>query len=134
MKRFILVLLVLLTASCAVLKQKPVVTQRDTIYISKDNTEKQIDSIYIEKEKIVKEKGDTVYVTEYLYKYKDRWRDKEVHDTTYVDKEVEVIKEVEKKLTKTQNFFLNFGKLITLLLAVLLGYEIYRLIKKFRLI
>lgn len=134
MKKGILAILVLALCSCGILKHRAPTIQRDTIYIAKTDVQTQKDSIYVYKDRIVKEKGDTVYIKEYLYKYRDRWRDREVHDTLYREKIKTETKEVEKRLTKSQNFFLNFGKTMLLLVLLLLGYGIYRIIKKFKLI
>ena len=80
----------------------------------------------IKHEVIVKEfvKGDTVYQYHTEYLYKDRWK---VHDSIIIQRDsvpypVEVIKEVEKRVTPWYNWLLIGG----LLLAV-----VYLLIKRF---
>lgn len=84
--------------------------QRDSLYFR--------DSIYV-KEKV---KGDTVY----LEKYIDRWRYKEksVHDTTYVavHDTTTVTKEVEKCLTAVQQMKQDSWWWLVLVLVGLLGY------------
>lgn len=120
-KIFYLILTILLCTSCGVLKPKYITqVQYDTTVIYKNNNVYQHDSIYVFKDRYIYTKGDTVYsvVTE----YKDRWKIKEVHDTTYKDKIVyqdkEIPVEVEKPLTGFQKFFINFGKLSACLLVL----------------
>ena len=124
-----------LLCACSTLSPKYVPTyQRDTVYVATHDQTVQKDSIFIFKDRIIKEKGDTVYITETLTKYRDRWRDREVHDTTYVDKvRVDtVVETVEKPLTFMQKFFINFGKVFCVILVLLLGYGILKLYTKFK--
>lgn len=133
MKKAVLLIIVFLLTSCGAARYiKNPIVQKDTVYVSTHDVEVQKDSVYVYKDKIIKEKGDTIYIKETLYEYKDRWRDKEVHDTLYVDKIQTITETVEKKLTGLQKFFLTVGKILTLLLLAFIGYKIYSLIKKFR--
>lgn len=133
MKKVTLLITVFLLSSCGAARYiKNPVIQKDTVYVASHDVEIQKDSVCVYKDKIIKEKGDTIYIKETLYEYKDRWRDKEVHDTLYVDRIQKITKTVEKKLTGLQKFFLTAGKILTLLLLAFIGYKIYNLIKKFR--
>lgn len=89
-------------ASCCTCKQVPVVSDRDSTGWHtewKADTIKEVDSVFVS----VKEKGDTVWMTTYKYKYIYKTRDVEVHDTvSVVEKEtievpVDVVKEVPRK-------------------------------------
>ena len=126
-KAIILVIpLCLLLYACSSIKYVPTY-QKDTVYVATHDQTVQKDSIFIFKDRITKEKGDTVYIT-------DRWRDREVHDTTYVDKvRVDtVVETIEKPLTFMQKFFINFGKVFCVILVLLLGYGIFKLYTKFK--
>lgn len=134
MKKFIL-LTILLCTSCGILKQRCATQiQHDTTTVYQNNTTYLHDSIYVWRDHIIYEKGDTVY--DKIIEYKDRYRIKEVHDTLYKDrvkyeyKEIPV--EVEKKLTKYQKLMLTLGKVFSLLLVIALGYGAVKLYKKFR--
>lgn len=126
MKRLIILIPFILLVSC----HPKVITQiqRDTTYIKQTNTEYLHDSVTVFKDKIIREKGDTVYVTETLYK--DRWRDRYKTDTLYKDRikevEKEVVKEVEKPLSWFQKLFITLGKILS---VVALLYGAYLLVK-----
>lgn len=92
----------------------------DTLIVSKW----QHDSVYIETLKhdsiLIRESGDTVYVSRWHTEYVDRWREKEVHDTTYISRvdSIQVPYPVEKKLTAWQKFRMSAGSVSTILLLV----------------
>ena len=109
----------LLFTSCTTTKVVTVEKVKiDTTYITKW----QRDSVWMYDSTIVREKGDTVLVEKWHTKY----REKQVHDTTYVAKvdsipvPYEVIKYVEKKLSKTQKGMMTLG-ILTLMAAVIFG-------------
>ena len=113
MKKIILfaVALAVLTG-CKTVEYVPVTVvehKTDSIYF----TQVQRDSIWMHDSISIKEKGDTVRIEKWHTKYIE----KQVHDTTYVAKHdsipvpYEVIKEVEKPLTKTQNGLMWLGLL-----------------------
>lgn len=58
---------------------------------------------------IIQQKGDTVFRDRWHTEYRDRWREKIVADTIYKNKEVPV--PVERKMTKWEQFCLDYGKL-----------------------
>lgn len=111
--------LALLMCSCKSVEYVPVIEHHtDTTYITKH----QRDSVWLHDSIAVKEKGDTVIIEKWHTKY----REKQVHDTTYVAKvdsipvPYEVIKEVPTKLSKTQKGLMTLG-ILTLLAGVIFG-------------
>lgn len=134
MRKLIIILSVIsLCCSCKTIKYVTQV-QHDTLTVYKNNNTFQHDSIYVWKDHIIYEKGDTVY--DKVVEYKDRWKIKEVHDTTFKERivyqEKEIPVETEKPLTKIQKLFLNFGKLFIILLLIGLGYGGFKLYKKYK--
>ena len=134
MKRLLYILVaVLLVSSCDILKRVPQKEiQHDTLTVYKNNTVYERDSIYLWRDRLVYTKGDTVYSETTVYK--DRWKEKTVHDTLYVDKSVSSDVEkpvyVEKELTKVQKLLLSLGKIFSILLLGALGYGGFKLYKK----
>lgn len=124
----LLCILALACVSCGTVKYVPQI-QHDTTVVYKNNNIYQHDSIYVYKDKNIYMKGDTVFVN--TVEFKDRWKIKEVHDTSYVDKvKTEIVTEyVEKELTKAQKNLIWLGKLSVFLIAglfVLLGIKLYK--------
>jgi hypothetical protein len=113
--------LALLMCSCKTIEYVPIVeheTHHDSIYF----TQIQRDSIWQHDSILIKQKGDTVLIEKWHTKY----REKQVHDTTYVAKTdsvpvpYEVIKEVPAKLSKTQKGLMTLG-IMTLMAGVIFG-------------
>lgn len=101
--------------SCRTVKYVPVETVKvDTTYINK----LQRDSIYMLDSVYVKEKGDTVLIEKYKYLY----RDKLVRDTLYIAKtdSIQVPYPVEKELTKWQQFRMNFGGWVIMIMVIII--------------
>lgn len=101
-----LFILVCLLSGCGVAKTLPT-THESTEYSAKADSVYVRDSIYVDRWHTVVTKGDTVYVTDTKTEYRDRYRDREVHDTLYVDKEVVVTQEIPAELTWWQSFKLE---------------------------
>lgn len=125
MKYFQFILLIYLLTSCSILHRIPQKEYiHDTTTVYQNNTTYLHDSIYVWRDHIIYEKGDTVY--DKVIEYKDRWRIREVHDTLYKDKikyeYKEIPVEVEKPLTGIQKTLIAFGKVFILALLALLGY------------
>lgn len=125
MKKFVILTILVLFSSCDILYRVPQKEYiHDTTTVYKNNTTYLHDSIYVWRDHIIYEKGDTIY--DKTVEYKDRWRTKEIHDTLYKDrikyeyKEVPV--EVEKPLSGIQKTLITFGKVFILALLALLGY------------
>lgn len=131
---YILILFILLS-SCGTLQKVPQKEYiHDTTTVYQNNNIYIHDSIYVWKDHIIYEKGDTVY--DKTVEYRDRWRIKEVHDTLYKDKikyeYKEVPVEVEKELTRIQKLLLSLGKAFILLvgvMAIYFGIKFYSKIK-----
>ena len=89
---FAVILISLLLASCAQTKTVTVTEYRDRV---QKDTITRTDSVYVSR--VVREKGDTIYVTDTLlrFKYLDKTRDVYVHDS--IPYKVEVVKEVRKR-------------------------------------
>lgn len=109
-----------LFGSCTTTKYVPVPEYHtDTTYITKQ----QRDSIWLHDSIYVHEwtKGDTIFVES--RKWLTKYVEKQVHDTIYQSKRdsipypVEVIKEVERPLSKTQKGLMGIG-LLSLLCAI----------------
>lgn len=126
---FIALLACLLFGSCTTTEYVTVEKiKHDTTYVSK----LQRDSVWLHDSIYVKEwtKGDTVY------RDRDRWHtkyiEKQVHDTVYqathdtIPQPYPVIKEVEKKLTKTQKGLMWMGGLSLMALFVFVAIKVKR--------
>ena len=95
--------------------------QKDSVYLR--------DSVYVTREL----RGDTLYLT--TDRWRTEYRDRLKVDTAYISKtdSVTVVKEVEKPLTKWEQFKMNMGGiLIGMGVAVLLmaGFAVWRIVKK----
>lgn len=119
----------LLLCGCTTTRYVPVVEKHvDTTYITKW----QHDSIHVHDSTLVWQKGDTVLVEKWHTKYVE----KQVHDTTYISKKdtvpqpYPVPEYVEKELSWWQRFRMNAGGIALGLLAVCVGYGIFRFIKR----
>ena len=128
MKKLIFLLLLLTTSCRTIYVDRPIETiVHDTLKIVQEKT----DSVFVKDSIFIYKNGDTVYI----YKYRDRYKDKIVRDTIYkhsVDSlsyPVYIEKEVEVKYIPLYN------KILGGLGIILIGYIIYRiyyLIKKIR--
>lgn len=131
-------LLMATLTGCGTLKKAYPVYLHDTTYVNRTEWQFLHDSIYVENGSVTVTLNDTVYVdrthVEYKYKYKDRG----VHDTLFVTNEipVEVPVEVsvEKPLTHSQSFFMMLGKVFLGVIALIVLYGLYTIIKRLRLI
>ena len=112
-------------SSCKTTEYVSVETVRtDTVYIAHIVTDSvyQHDSIYIH------EKGDTVWYERWHTQYRDRLRIDTVYQARVdtIAKPYPVIKEVEKKLTKTQKGLMWIGGLSLLAMFVFVVYKVKR--------
>ncbi len=89
---FAVILISVLLAGCAQTKTVTVTEYRDRV---QKDTITRTDSVYVSR--VIRDKGDTVYVTDTLlrFKYLDKTRDVYVHDS--IPYKVEVVKEVRKR-------------------------------------
>ena len=128
MKKLLFLLLLLSTSCRTIYVDRPVKTiVHDTLKIVQAKT----DSVFVKDSIFVYKNGDTVFI----YKYRDRYKDKIVRDTIYkhsldsISYPVYIEKKVEVKYIPLYNKILGF------LGIILIGYIIYRiyyLIKKIR--
>ena len=124
MKRIILFLIVFAVWGCT-----------KTVYIPVTNTITEIeyrdrlqhDSIYFSDSVLIQQKGDTVFNTRIKYRYINKLVRDTVNrfDSVYIEKPIEVVKEVNR-LTKWQRWRLNF---LWVLLAGGIGYIIIKIKK-----
>ena len=122
--------LALLMCSCKTIEYVPIVeheTHHDSIYF----TQVQRDSIWQHDSILIKQNGDTVRIEKWHTKYIE----KQVHDTTYVAKvdsvpvPYEVIKYVEKKLSKPQSVLMTIGMLAILAVIIALAFKLKKLLR-----
>lgn len=110
--------------SCCTCKQVPVSNDRDSTGWHTEwriDTLKEVDSVFVS----VREKGDTVWMTTYKYKYIYKTRDVEVHDTTTVVEKVtvEVPVEVAKEVPRKKGWFEKTQQYGFWLLLALWGFK-----------
>ena len=93
MKHILLFIVVLLLVGCK--GQERIVETVRTEY--KDRLVEKVDTVSVKDSTFVYVKGDTLYI----YKYRDRWREKIVRDTSYIMKtdSIEIPVYVEEKVS-----------------------------------
>ena len=125
----ILFAILLFTSSCTTTRYVPVIEYHTDTLIQ---TKVLKDSIFLHDSISIKEKGDTVLIEKWHTKYVE----KQVHDTTYISKTdtvpqpYPVPEYVEKELSWWQRFRMNAGGIALGLIAVCVGYGIFRFIKR----
>lgn len=121
--------ILLFTSSCTTTRYVPVIEYHTDTLIQ---TKVLKDSVFLHDSISIKEKGDTVLIEKWHTKYVK----KQVHDTTYISKmdtvpqPYPVPEYVEKELSWWQRFRMNAGGIALGLLAVCVGYGIFRFIKR----
>lgn len=67
----------------------------------------QYDSVHVLDSVLIREKGDTITI----FRYRDRYRDKFIYDTTYIFKtdSIQVPYPVDKELNRWQKIKMDFG-------------------------
>lgn len=111
---------------CGCRTQYVTVPEYHTEYISKMDTFIKRDSIMKHDSVYVSVKGDTVTVEKWSVLYRDRWREKAVHDTIIKTDSIRVPYPVEKKLTRWQQLKVDLGEYVLVLLAVLMALYLLR--------
>lgn len=115
--------------SCTSVKYVPIETIRtDTMhhYVMHYDSIVKWDSIFIDRYV----NGDTVMITKEVYR--NRYRDKVVHDTLYINKvdSIQVPMPIERKLTKWQEFKINAGEwLLGGIVTILVVFAVLWVIK-----
>mgnify|MGYP006874670905 CR=1 FL=1 len=123
----ILLFLVLLFGSCKTPERIVVIetAHTDTLRLSSNIR----DSIYLHDSIYIRDKGDTVWVE----RWHTRWRDRTVHDTTYISKTdsvpvpYPVIQEVPKPLAWWQSLLIRIGAGTVAILLLWLGWKAAKL-------
>ena len=122
MRRYIfLTVLCALFAGCCTCKPTPAVNDRDSTGWHTEwrtDTVREIDSVFVS----VKEKGDTIRITEYRYKYRYLTHEVEVHDTVTVTQTETVTQTVEvEKPRKWWEMLAQAVGILTLTLGTIIG-------------
>ena len=123
----ILLFLVLLFGSCKTPERIVVIetAHTDTLRLSSNIR----DSIYLHDSIYIRDKGDTVWIE----RWHTRWRDRTVHDTTYISKTdsvpvpYPVIQEVPKPLAWWQSLLIRIGAGTVAILLLWLGWKAAKL-------
>lgn len=123
----ILLFLVLLFGSCKTQERIVVVetAHTDTLRLSSNIR----DSIYLHDSIYIRDKGDTMWIE----RWHTRWRDRTVHDTTYISKTdsvpvpYPVIQEVPNPLAWWQSVLMRIGAGTVAILLLWLGWKAAKL-------
>ena len=110
----------------------PVETIR-TVTVTKTDSFIEKDSVFCHDSVFVQSKGDTLLVEKWHTKYVDRWRDKVRIDSFIKVDSVQVPYPVEKKLTKWQQFTLDYGKVAfggSLVAIAIIIFELVRWLRR----
>jgi hypothetical protein len=110
----------------------PVETIR-TVTVTKTDSFIEKDSVFCHDSVFVQAKGDTLLVEKWHTKYVDRWRDKVRIDSFIKVDSVQVPYPVEKKLTKWQQFTLDYGKVAfggSLVAIAIIIFELVRWLRR----
>src|SRR5574344_2363625 len=120
MRKLIYIIIgMLILVSCASVREVPA-TSNHTEYVSRTDTVKQYDSVYVHDSVMQYVRGGTVYrnsyKTDYRYKlkYRDRIRDSVCVDTVYITHKV------KSDLSKSQEFYIKVGKYTTWILSIII--------------
>ena len=126
MKRIIFLILIFALLGCTKRIYIPVTT---TVTEIEYRDRLQHDSIYFSDSVLIVTKGDTVFNTKIKYRYINKLVRDTVNkfDSVYIEKPIEVVKEVNR-LTKWQRWRLNF---LWVLMAGGVGYGIFKIRRLF---
>ena len=114
-----------LLCGCSPKVVSPSETSHDTIYIAKQLH----DSVHVHDSIFVNQytQGDTVFLTK--YKYKEYWREKQVHDTIiHCSTDTIKVDVVEYRQTRNQVFYSEMGRLFIWLIAGLALFALFWLL------
>ena len=130
MRNVLLILAVIILTCCKTTERVEYVPVETVKTEYKDRIVETYDSVHITDSVYVAVKGDTTLV----YKYRDRWKLKLVHDTAYVNKtdSVRVPYPVEKKLSKWEQFKVDYCGYLMMVILAAFGYIIFRIIRRVR--
>ena len=130
MRNVLLILAVIILTCCKTTERVEYVPVETVKTEYKDRIVETYDSVHITDSVYVAVKGDTTLV----YKYRDRWKLKLVHDTAYVNRtdSIRIPYPVEKKLSKWEQFKVDYCGYLMMVILAAFGYIIFRIIRRVR--
>ena len=130
MRNVLLILAVIVLTCCKTTERVEYVPVETVKTEYKDRIVETYDSVHITDSVYVAVKGDTTLV----YKYRDRWKLKLVHDTAYVNRtdSIRIPYPVEKKLSKWEQFKVDYCGYLMMVILAAFGYIIFRIIRRAR--
>lgn len=130
MRNVLLILAVIILTCCKTTERVEYVPVETVKTEYKDRIVETYDSVHITDSVYVAVKGDTILV----YKYRDRWKLKLVHDTAYVNRtdSIRIPYPVEKKLSKWEQFKVDYCGYLMMVILAAFGYIIFRIIRRAR--
>lgn len=130
MRNVLLILAVIILTCCKTTERVEYVPVETVKTEYKDRIVETYDSVHITDSVYVAVKGDTTLV----YKYRDRWKLKLVHDTAYVNRidSIRIPYPVEKKLSKWEQFKVDYCGYLMMVILAAFGYIIFRIIRRAR--
>lgn len=130
MRNVLLFLAVIILTCCKTTERVEYVPVETVKTEYKDRIVETYDSVHITDSVYVAVKGDTTLV----YKYRDRWKLKLVHDTAYVNRtdSIRIPYPVEKKLSKWEQFKVDYCGYLMMVILAAFGYIIFRIIRRAR--
>lgn len=130
MRNVLLFLAVIILTCCKTTERVEYVPVETVKTEYKDRIVETYDSVHITDSIYVAVKGDTTLV----YKYRDRWKLKLVHDTAYVNRtdSIRIPYPVEKKLSKWEQFKVDYCGYLMMVILAAFGYIIFRIIRRAR--
>lgn len=130
MRNVLLILAVIILTCCKTTERVEYVPVETVKTEYKDRIVETYDSVHITDSIYVAVKGDTTLV----YKYRDRWKLKLVHDTAYVNRtdSIRIPYPVEKKLSKWEQFKVDYCGYLMMVILAAFGYIIFRIIRRAR--
>ena len=130
MRNVLLFLAVIILTCCKTTERVEYVPVETVKTEYRDRIVETYDSVHITDSVYVAVKGDTTLV----YKYRDRWKLKFVHDTAYVNRtdSIRIPYPVEKKLSKWEQFKVDYCGYLMMVILAAFGYIIFRIIRRAR--
>ena len=102
----------MMLAGCKPTERIVEIVKTDTLVVNQI----QRDSVYVEKELhdsvFIHQKGDTVMIEKFRTEYRDRWRDRYIHDSIYIAKTDTITQTVVKEVEKKDGFFTKLWRRI----------------------
>lgn len=129
--RNVLLMIAVIVLSCCKTTERVEYVPVETVKTEyKDRTVETYDSVHITDSIYVAVKGDTTLI----YKYRDRWKLKLVHDTAYVNRTDSIVVPypIERKLSKWEQFKVDYCGYLMMLILAAIGYIIFRIIRRAR--